>query len=312
MRHGLLFLVLSLGLGCDRLDGDGVFIADACEGQSPRALHPLGGETNAWSGGLIWVDLACADESAVLSLGKAGDLIDGAVENTHSGYQVTFQPSTPLERGAIYDARVETGGGSLQWQFAVSELGEPAGTALSERALALLPGQAGVLKPAGFRDELPRLLRLAVHPVAQFQAEPSGGSIAMRLGARLDETVGSQQDPAMPAQDLMAAWDDPSWSTGLLDLEFAGDGFTMRLEDVQLRSLIGPGLAWGGGGSLTARWDLRPAEDGLAADFGAPCVTGSEAGGEGCVPCRDGAVACLEIELRDIPALAWGGLLQAP
>ena len=312
VRQSLPLISLIFALGCDRLDGDGVFIVDACEDQNPRGLHPLGGETNAWSGGLIWAEITCADEDAVLSLGRAGNPVDGVIQNTHSGFQVTFAPNAALQRGVIYDARLDTNDSFIQWQFAVSDLGETLETELSERALALLPEQAGVLEPAGFRDELPRLLGLAVHPLAQFQTEPSGGEIAMRLGARLDQAVDTQQDATVAAQDLNASWDEPSWSAGPLDMEFPGDGFAMRFEDLRIHNVVGPGLAWGGGGAITALWDFRPAQDALGADFEDPCGTVVAAGGEGCVPCDDGATACLEIVLRDAPALAWGGLIQAP
>jgi|GEM_PF-1725056 len=305
-----LLLLLLCCAGCDRLDGVGVVLTDRCEQQSALALHPAGGEAVAWVGGWVWADIACADPGVLLSVAQDGAPVAGETEVAHGGLQARFAPDAPLQPGTLYDARVDTDVGFVSWQFTTSALGGPVGSDLSERALALFPDQAGVLEPAGFLSELPRLLLDTAHPVVQFLGEPSGGGIALRLGARQMQAVSSPQDPAVTTEDVIASWADPMWTAGPVDLAFPGQGYTIVLEDVTLSGAVAPGVAWGGGGMIAGRWDLREAGGGLSPEFASPCVVNNDAGGEGCVACRDGAVACLNVDLRDVPALAWGGVLQ--
>jgi hypothetical protein len=310
MRGLLVLTLLSLGAACDRLDGDGIVLQTPCDAQIPHQLHPQGGASSAYPGAIVWADLACPDPGATLSLTRGGGDIPGAVLVTHGNRQIRFLPDAPMLPQASYVARLDTGDGFVDWEFVTSNLGGPVGSGLAERALALFPGQGGVLEPAGHHDELRRLLREAAHPVVQFQGEPSGGGVAMRVGARLEEDASAPQDPGVPTQDVIAAWQEPVWSLGPLDLVLPGDGWSLTLQDATLRGAVGPGVASGGGGSIAALWDVRSAEGGLSPAFDAPCEVDLAAGGQGCVPCRDGATACLPFDLRDSPALAWGGLLQ--
>ncbi len=295
--------------GCDRLDSEGVYVPEPCDEQVPRQLHPSGGDDGAWVRGIVWADLACPDPSATLSLEQDGAPVPGAVEGTHSGYQVRFVPEDFLQPETTYDARLDTSSGFVAWQFRTSALGPAVGGDLNERALALFPARAGVLEPAGFQDELPRLLLYAVHPVVPFQGEPSGGGVQMSLGARRGDAVANEQDAGVEQLDFLGDWKDPRWRGGPFDLRFQADGWAFVLEDAGIGGAVAPGLAWGGGGALTGLWDVREASGGLSDEFASPCSTSMQSGGEGCVACRDGALACLPVDLRNIPAQAWGWLL---
>ncbi|MCO4772460.1 MAG: hypothetical protein KDA24_20675 [Deltaproteobacteria bacterium] len=311
MRSPALLLLLPLlAAGCDRLDGEGVYVADACEEQVARQLHPGGGAADAWVRSIVWADVACADLSASLSLSQGGEEVPGASETAHGGYQVRFTPDGFIQPGTTYDARLDTTAGFIEWQFETSTLGDPVGSDLSERALALFPSRAGVLEPAGFREELPRLIEAAMHPVLQFQGEPSGGGVALRIGGRAEEAVASEQTPSVVPRDIVGGWQDPRWQGGPVDLRFPGGSWALVFEDAELGGAVAPGVAGGGGGSFQGRWDLREVGDGLGDAFASPCVVNTRSGGEGCVPCRDGALACLPVDLRDVPAEAWGWLLQ--
>mgnify|MGYP007046915597 CR=1 FL=1 len=306
----LPLLVVVLFAGCDRFDESGVFVSPPCEDQAVEQLHPANGAEDVWVGGLIWVDLVCPAPGATMSLNGPAGAVAGSTFIQHGGHQILFEPAAWLQADANYVARLDTADAYREVAFATGSLGQPLQAALNERALALHPAQGALLDPAGFLADLPPALQAGLHPVVQFLGDPSGATLPLRLGGRLDSRATAGQDLDDTTWDLSARWEDPIWTVGPLDMTWQLFDFPLVLEGAVLQGVLATDAGSGGGGSLDALWDTRPAEDVLGTGAGSLCGRNGAAGGDGCVPCADGRVSCLPFALRSIPAEAWGGVLQ--
>lgn len=305
-----LLALLLLLVGCDRFDGEGVLVAPPCAEQSVEKLVPAKESSDAWIGGLVWVDLACPAPGATMSLSGPAGAVAGSTFIAHGGRQIRFEPATWLDPGANYLARLDTTDGYREWDFRTSALGAPVSADLAERALALHPAQGSVLDPPGFLEDLQPALQAGLHPVIQFLDVPIEGAVNVRLGGRLDARTTAEQDLADRTWDLQAAWTNPVWAVGPIDVSWELFDFTLVLEDAVFEGAVAADVGSGGGGKLEGHWDTRPADDSLGTGPGTLCERALTTSGTGCTPCRDGVEACLPFSLRNVPADAWGGLLQ--
>lgn len=294
---------LLLFVGCERLDGDGVLVVPPCEQQAAEALHPWVDMPDAPVDALVWADLACADPSAALTLEGPDGLVAAEGSLTFAGRQVRLQPDALLTPWSLHTASLQTAVGEASWTFSTGAPLAPISASLSERSLALQPRLGASLEPPGLRDALADLLAAGPHLVLQL-SDPQGASMAVRLGARQGDDPASGP-VASGVTNLTAGWADPRLTLPPQTLRDT-DGVVV-LEGVTLWITLADDAA-----SATARmaglWDVRPALDAMELDD-APCLLSEEAGGDGCVPCADGAMACLPFDLRSIPARAWGGVL---
>ncbi len=313
VRLPLLLVAIAL-IGCDRYDDSGVFVSAPCAEQSVEQLHPAHDpdhlDDDTWIGDLIWVDLECPAPGATLALNGPNGGVAGSTFIQHGGRQILFEPAAFLQPDAYYAAHLETGDGVRDWEFGTSSLGAPIQVGLTERALALHPAQGALLDPPGFLDDLLPALQAGLHPVIQFLGEPSGGLVPLRLGGRLDARATAQQDLVDRTWDLNAAWTDPVWAIGPIDMTWELFDFALVLEGAVLEGAVASDLGSGGGGRLEALWDTRPADDALGTGPGSLCARAQAASDVGCTDCADGVAACLPLSVRSIPGDAWSGVLQ--
>ena len=310
VRALLLLLLLPALSACDRYDGDGVLVTPPCDEQRVEKLQPPNQSSDAWIGGLVWVDLSCTAPTGSLSLAGPSGSVAGSIYLAHGGRQIRFEPAAPMVPDANYVARLDTTDGYREWEFRTSALGPPVAASLTERALALHPAQAAVLDPPGFIDILPAALQSGLHPVIQLLDEPANGQVPLRLGGRLDARATAGQDLDERTWEFQATWEDPVWSIGPFDLRWPLFDFELVLEDATWEGALATDIGSGGGGQLEGLWDIRPAEGTLGSGPGSLCDQALTASGEGCTACRDGAMACLPFSVHSVPGEAWGGVLQ--
>lgn len=279
-----------------------------CAPQHVDRVRPRDNSEEGYVDGWVFVALACPVDSGVITLRTEQDEpATGLVNLHHGGRQVRFHPSPRLRPLTWYDAHLDTPDGFHEWRFATSSLGGPAGVAIAGFALALQPWTGSPMDPPGLDEVLGEEL-MDFHPVVQFMAEPQGESVQARLGGMLPEEDGDPQDPSAPVIDLEAAWDDPFWRFGPVDLAWDAGGRDLLIEGAVFSGALASDLSGGGGIALQGTWDTRPAEPSLGA---AICDTAAEAGQE-CGPCRDGEKACLPLFVVQAQAAPWSGMLEAP
>ena len=162
-----LLALLLLLVGCDRFDGEGVLVAPPCAEQSVEKLVPAKESSDAWIGGLVWVDLACPAPGATMSLSGPSGAVAGSTFVAHGGRQIRFEPATWLDPESNYLARLDTTDGYRDaWFVGLTP----------ELAVAVWVGKdRGTLGLSGSQAALPVWARfVAASGTAGAFAEPQG------------------------------------------------------------------------------------------------------------------------------------------
>lgn len=298
--------LLLVGSSCDRYDPDGVAVAPPCAEQRVDLLRPRRDSDNAYVGSILVAELACVAPEGVLALSGPGGAVDGPVTLHRSDLQRRLRPTEYLEPETTYTGRIDTDAGFRDWSFTTSATGPSVGDQLDLGA-AMHPDQGVLLDPPGagalLVDEL-----AAFQPVLVLgQAEV--GRLPARLGARTGAVAEGTQDGSRSTWDLELRWTDPHFRSEPVDLRWRLDSLALVLEDAVLRGGVAPTLDRVDGFSIEAMWDTRDAEGALGDGPGSLCTADVDAGGDGCVPCRDLEIACLPFLLVHAPGQAWPGTL---
>ena len=303
--------VLALALVCAALVGcDDYFDSEGLEhcNQQLASRYPEPGTQDAFAGGWLIVGLDCPATQPTLTLRRPGSgPYELTVQEAHGGRQLRVVPAVPLFPESTYNVELSSGDEHWGWLFTTDALGSPIEYPLAGHSEEFLLDQGQLLSPPGMEEILRDPLQ-EVRPVLQFLLEPGITSFAGRLGALMAQ--GNHQDSDWPTFDRNFPWDAPYFSLGPLDLNWNLPGWQLVLEAVMIRGTPHPVLGGMGAVTIHGLWDTRNADVALGGSSGSLCALAADGEGEGCIPCTDGSVSCLELVLLDVPTRNWPGDLS--
>jgi hypothetical protein len=291
--------------GCDRYDPDGVFVRTDCEQQRVELKRPFEGTDQAFAGSWIIGQVVCVAPEATLVLKtQSGQVVPGSLTRHLDDRQLRLKPDEPLLPNSTYTARVDTDDGHRAWSFTTSATGSDVGIALTGIAAAADPSSGLLLDPIGFGPHLMAELE-SMRPALQLLSDVESSSLLGRLGAWTSSLDSGTQDGSRSTFDATLVWSDPYFESERFDVRWRLENLPLVLEDATIGGGVQPGPGSLEGFWLSGTWDTRDAQ----AALGDVCAADIDGGGDGCIPCRDGAEECLPFLLVHVPQSPWPGTL---
>jgi hypothetical protein len=250
----------------------------------------------------IEFEIAGGDPEGVITLtDSSGANVPGTTTSNADGSLLAFEPDAPLTPSSQYTATLAYCLGTETLEFTTSAYGEPLADANGLVGNVYVvdlhdPDNARFSKPAGvsaiLQTQLTRMIAL------QVIAPTSTSVVSMRLG--ILEEGGAAQDMCVPTVDFESGTlDGPTFHIGPKDITLIVAGDAVDIGNLEARGAFAPNGSSFGCAGFTGLVDTRPlvpllGQDDSPDDFICTLIAGY---GAQCVPCRDGEVLCLDLEV---------------
>jgi hypothetical protein len=256
---------------------------------------PQDGEGDVFYRSPVVVELTDADPTAAITVAESGGA-EVAGSSTVEGAVVTWTGG-PLEPDTDYRATLTHACGTDLLMFTTSDVGDPVDVDLIGRTWAMDFAGGTWVEPAGAGAAL-ALVMEPFRILLSVTGPPDGAQIPLLAGIGYD----GDQNRCAPTVDLSdSAWSDPYFAIETPVLVMATESFSVTIEDFATSGAFSEDGERIEGATLSGVADTR----GLGVEFGlgdapeAVCELLASLN-VSCIPCSDGVVTCLDIDIRGI------------
>lgn len=267
-------------------------------GVSIDTTTPAADSTDAYYRGNVVFQLDGADESSpAITLTQGGTEIAGRTVVSEDLTTVTFIPGQPLDPSTSYAATLSYCTSDATIEFTTSELGEPLSADLTGRTYVVDLAVATYVEPEGVGDLISTVMTM---PVLLQMTAVGGGELSVRGVLSVEGTT--EQDYCLQSFDIDGDFtDSPYFAISEPVYDVGVSSGTIPLYDLEINGTFSADGSYFGGAvadlTVDAREivvifdDLYTWEElcHLTDSFGAPCL-----------PCGDGAEACLRVRAEDV------------
>lgn len=318
LRH-LLAPILALAIACDDGGGKDTTGGDDTDDTTPTCtsgldgFYPANGATDVYYRTTIEVMFAQEedDSSATLTLDAGGTAVAGTTEWSDDGMTAWFVPNEPLMPSTAYTLKVTYScDKNAESAFTTSATGAAVdATTVVDHVYNIDLFSGRIVEPAGV-DELLESLLAGEDPINILVSPTSYADGKIEMRGALGTMDGSNiiQDVCSESINFPLPADyseDPYFSIEGEDVPLSVQGISLTIDQLNVSGAFAPDGSAITGVAVDAFADTRPLASLGVGDICELVVIA----GVSCIPCSDGANACLKIKVTDLVAEEVPGLM---
>ena len=262
VRNAWIVATLALvACNSDKTDDSGAIGGDGTPGACTTEVSdtfPKDGATDHYYLANIEFALSEADATATVTVTDAGGAaVSGSTWTSEDGETVYFTPTGGFTPSSSYSATISICSGSLAPSigFTTSDLGTARACDLTDQAYLIDLTKARFVEPAGVAD---LLLGNLTNSVLLGVSDYTDASNLDIIGA-ISTSGTTEQDFCTPSLDFTGVdfSSDPTFTLGPADTELVVQGYSIKINSLEIGGTFSSDCSYFGGGSLAGELDAR-------------------------------------------------------